>query len=148
MVEPSGIEFVPASQTDARMLATLRVEAMRESLEAVGRFDPERARNRFLNSFDPLSTTKILRTDELVGFFAVKARPDHILLDHLYIVGNMQGSGLGSKVMNLIKAQAMDASLPIQLCALKGSPANAFYRHHGFELQSFDELDNYYRFCG
>lgn len=148
MVERSNIEFVPTSQNDAQSLAILRVEAMRESLEAVGRFDPDRARDRFLNSFDPASTTKILKAGRLVGFFAIKVRPDHILLDHLYIARDLQGSGLGSAVIKLVKTRASDASLPIQLCALKGSSSNAFYMHHGFELTNSDALDNYYQFCG
>jgi len=45
-----------AKDADAELLAQIRVEAMRPSLEAVSRFDPERARNRFLSSFQPLDT--------------------------------------------------------------------------------------------
>ena len=40
------------SNSDADLLADLRVRAMKESLEAVGRFDPIRAKSRFLDNFD------------------------------------------------------------------------------------------------
>ncbi len=43
----SGIALAPASARDADRLADIRVEAMRMSLEALGRFDPVRARARF-----------------------------------------------------------------------------------------------------
>lgn len=128
------------------MLSELRVDVMRESLEAVGRFDPDRAKARFFNSFDPKSTTRILIGDELIGFFVVKSRLDHILLDHLYIARHQQGGGIGSKVMNRVKSQADDVALPIKLCALKNSPANEFYLRHGFKLTHSDELDCYYQF--
>lgn len=146
MAQASDIEFLAMSKIDGELLADLRVDVMRESLEAVGRFDPDRARARFLNSFDPETTTKILIGDELIGFFVVKAWPDHILLDHLYIAMRQQGEGIGSKVMEKVKSLAYDASLPIKLCALKISPSNAFYLHHGFKLTHSDELDCYYQF--
>lgn len=142
----TNIVFQPTSQNDAKSLADMRVGIMRESLEAVGRFDPERARARFLNSFDPLATTKILMEDLLVGFFVVKLFPDHILLDHLYVARHLQGSGIGSKVLGHVKSVARNVSLPIKLCALKNSPANAFYKMHGFEITHCDALDNYYEF--
>lgn len=146
MAQASDIEFHATFQTDGELLADLRVDVMRESLEAVGRFDPDRARARFLNSFDPKTTTKIFIEDELTGFFVVKICPDHILLDHLYIALRQQGGGIGSKVMEKVKSLADDASLPIKLCALKNSPSNAFYLRHGFKLTHSDELDCYYQF--
>ncbi|MEP0520886.1 MAG: GNAT family N-acetyltransferase [Hyphomicrobiales bacterium] len=146
MEDHRDLSFCTASQKDARALADLRVEAMRESLEAVGRFDPDRARARFLKSFEPEATTRILKAGRLVGFFALKRKSDYLLLDHLYIDDDLQGIGLGSQVMKLAKAQANEASLPIELCALKGSAANGFYEGHGFCLIRSDALDNYYRF--
>lgn len=146
MVKLEDIDFLPSAQCDAHSLANLRVDAMRESLEAVGRFDPDRARDRFLNSFEPETTTRILKANSLVGFFVIKQKPNYLLLDHLYVVDSLQGSGLGSKVMQLVKMQAAEECLPIELCALKGSPANGFYQRQGFKLIRSDALDNYYRF--
>lgn len=128
MVKTANIEFQPTSQNDAESLTDLRVEVMRESLEAVGRFDPERARARFLNSFDPLSATKILMENELVGFFVVRSFSDYILLDHLYVARHKQGDGVGSKVMSLVKAMAHNASTSIKLCALKKQPSQCILR--------------------
>jgi hypothetical protein len=41
-------EICLASDEDREFLAELRISAMKESLENVGRFDPVKARNRFL----------------------------------------------------------------------------------------------------
>lgn len=77
------LEF--AQPTDAEDLVALRIEAMRESLERIGRFDPVRARARFLATFSPEHTRHILSDEQRVGFVVVRPSNDFILLDHLYI---------------------------------------------------------------
>ena len=53
------ITITSAEGIDPLDLAAMRVAAMKPSLEAVGRFDPERARNRFLESYQPEDTSII-----------------------------------------------------------------------------------------
>lgn len=116
--ENLNIEMVAARPTDGNELAVLRVEAMRESLEAVGRFDEQRARDRFLMTFTPTSTDKIMRADKLIGFLVVRILENHVHLDHLYIIKSEQGHGIGAMAMDHVKARAQSLSLPIRLCAL------------------------------
>ncbi|MYM57306.1 GNAT family N-acetyltransferase [Rhodobacteraceae bacterium GS-10] len=117
---------------------------MRPSLEAVGRFDPERARARFLDSFDAADTKIIHAGNAVVGFFVVRRRADHFYLDHLYVTPGFQGRGIGRYVIDDLKAEARAATLPIRLMALNGSPANGFYRSCCFEAVSADALDTLY----
>ena len=56
--EPPQICMV--TEADFDELASLRIAAMRESLERVGRFDPERARERLRATFDPMHTHGIV----------------------------------------------------------------------------------------
>lgn len=140
------IKFTPASADDGDELADLRVEIMRPSLEAAGRFDKARARQRFLNSFDPNDTQKIERGGQLIGFYAVKEMGDHLYLDNLYLRAAEQGRGVGSMIVGKIKEQASQRALPIRLAALKGSDVNAFYLRHGFMLTGTSEFDNHYEF--
>jgi len=127
-------------------LAELRVEAMKPSLKAVGRFDPARARSRFPESYSPADTYKIMSECLLVGFFFLRRRPDHIWLDHLYILPEQQGQGVGRAVLNRIKKVAMCEGLPIRLCALRDSEANQFYLSNGFVFQYEEEWDLFYQF--
>ncbi|MGY6644681.1 MAG: GNAT family N-acetyltransferase [Salinarimonas sp.] len=133
-----------AAAGDADRLAGIRVEAMRPSLEAVGRFDPDRARDRFLKSFRPDETTIIHAGDNVAGFFVLRAFADHFYLDHIYVVPAFQGMGIGRLIMDNLKAKARAASLPIRLMALNGSPANDFYRGCGFTSTQSDTLDTHY----
>lgn len=140
----TDLQLIPVSSADAPALADLRVQAMRESLEAIGRFDPQRARERFLASFTPEDTQTLVTDGERIGFVVIRCRPDHILLDHLYILPAHQGRGFGAQVLQRIFAEADAAELPVRVGALKGSRSNDFYRHHGFVLVEAAEWDNHY----
>ena len=140
-----SIAYRQARPDDAAALADIRVAAMRPSLEAIGRFDKDRARQRFLSTFDPLQTTLVLQDAQIVGFFVVRDMPDHIWLDHLYVSPDQQGKGLGRYVMRELQSRAAAFRLPIELMALRDSPANAFYTSLGFVQVREDTFDIYYR---
>lgn len=117
---------------------------MRESLERIGRFDPVRARVRFLEGFSPEHSREIVEAGERVGFFVVKPLDGGLLLDHLYIRPSHQHRGIGGAVLRSIFAEADEASLKIRVGALRGSESNGFYARYGFELVERTEFDNYY----
>ena len=78
------MKFVAAQKKDAEVLAELRVLAMQESLEAIGRFDRERARERFLSGYCPEITRKVLLDDVFVGFL-LSANIQAICISIIYI---------------------------------------------------------------
>lgn len=47
------IEFQCAGSLDIETLVTIRIAAMKESLENIGRFDPQRSRERLVENFRP-----------------------------------------------------------------------------------------------
>ncbi len=138
------IRFEFAKHEDTSELAQLRVNAMRQSLESVGRFDPERARNRFLDSFDPTQTHKILVDTGLVGFVVVRQLDYGLLLDHLYIDPAFQNQGFGAQALRWVFQRADLGCQKLRVGALTQSRANLFYLHHGFVLVEKTEFDNYY----
>ncbi|MBX3628062.1 MAG: GNAT family N-acetyltransferase [Rhizobacter sp.] len=138
------VTFEQTTAADAEALASLRVEAMQESLQRVGRFDPQRARDRFLSSFSPSHTRHILLGGQRVGFFAVKPEATGLLLDHLYVQPGYQGKGLGAVALREVFSQADQEGLPLRVGALKESDSNRFYVRHGFVLVEQAEFDNYY----
>ena len=99
------LALAPAFDDDFEALLSLRMAAMRESLERVGRFDPQRARERLSRGYLPAYTRHILRRGELVGFVVVQPRENDWLLDHLYIHPNAQGDGVGSWVLAQVLAE-------------------------------------------
>jgi len=139
-----SISFAPVLAADAGQLADLRVEAMRESLERVGRFDAARARARLLDGFAPEHTRWIVADGERVGFFVLRPQDDGLLLDHLYIRPACQGRGAGAAALQAIFAQADARGCELRVGALRESDANRFYLRHGFRIVRQEAFDNYY----
>ena len=138
------VTFEAAIAGDAEALVSLRVAAMRESLERIGRFDPQRARHRFLAAFDPALTRHVVVDGERVGFVVVRPDDDGLLLDHLYIAPVAQGRGIGAAVMADVLADADARRLRVRVGALRESASNRFYQRHGFVQVSSTEWDNQY----
>lgn len=142
-MEPN-VSYEEVSEADFEELAGIRIAAMRESLERLGRFDPERARERLRSSFLPASTWFIVVDGVRVGFYAVREMTDGLWLDHLYILPAWQGRGVGGVVLPAILAAADARGLAVRLGALKESASNRFYQRHGFVLENEGEWDCYY----
>jgi GNAT superfamily N-acetyltransferase len=140
----SEITLEPAIEEDANLLADLRVLAMRESLEKVGRFDAQRARQRLLADFSAASTRHIICQGQRVGFVVVKPKADDLLLDHFYLHPDCQGRGIGAGALAMLFAEADAQGKILHVGALRESAANRFYLRHGFVLLEQAQYDNYY----
>ena len=138
------LQFLPTLEADGESLATLRVEAMRESLERIGRFDPSNARRRFLANFNPTRTIKVCVGDQCVGFYALRDEQTYFYVDHLYVRPGHQGQGIGAAVLQRLFSMADERNIEIRLGALKQSDSNRFYVRHGFLMADEGEFDNYY----
>ena len=136
--------FSQAHQSDFDRLFALRILTMRESLERIGRFDQQRALERFQNSFRPQHTRLIIVKDQLAGCVALGPHEDGWLLEHFYIAPQFQGHGLGSLVLSSLMTQADRAQKTITLSVLQQSDAARFYERHGFHKTGEDEWDIYY----
>jgi GNAT superfamily N-acetyltransferase len=145
MTRAAHVAFEPVTAADAEALVAIRIAAMRESLERLGRFDPQRARDRFLATFDPALTRHVLADGARVGFVVVREEGDGLLLDHLYLLPHAQGRGVGAAVLADVLARADASHLPVRVGALRGSDANRFYARHGFVQVAQAEWDNLYR---
>lgn len=139
-----AIEFRCAISSDIETLVAIRIAAMKESLENIGRFDPQRARERLVENFRPDDTTLILHNGEVIGFYSFLQLEDTFKLEHLYVYPAHQGKGTGCIALDRIKQNARERSCSITLLALKGSKANEFYSRHGFVQYGEDTFDNLY----
>jgi hypothetical protein len=81
LIPRKSVYFEPASSADAEQLVALRIAAMQPSLERLGRFDPQRARDRFLANFDPARTQHLVVDGQRVGFLVVRPQAGHLLLE-------------------------------------------------------------------
>lgn len=136
-------DLEPASAADFDRLFRLRIAAMRESLERIGRYDERRAFERFRSTFQPDHTRLVLVAGELAGCVAMKPDADGLLLEHFYLYPGFQGRGLGAAILTRLLAEADATGQPIRLSVLQQSDAGRFYRRFGFVETAQDEFDVY-----
>jgi len=140
-----GLQLQPVAPADFEPLLALRIRAMQPSLEALGRFEPARARERFLSSFLPEHMQHIVQSGQRIGCVTLRPKPAALRMDHLYIEPTHQGQGVGAWVMDRACAQADLLQLPLELAALQGSAANRFYSREGFVETGRSDFDIEYR---
>ncbi|SED80916.1 Ribosomal protein S18 acetylase RimI [Arthrobacter alpinus] len=129
-----------ATATDARWIAELRAVVLKTDLERLGRYDPMRVRQRFLDGFDADHTQVIMVDGETAGSIAVRPDLGSQWIEHFYLDPGQQGKGLGGAVLTLVMRNAAD-SRPFRLNVLTGSPAQRLYLRHGFSVESQDAVD-------
>ncbi|WP_078107347.1 GNAT family N-acetyltransferase [Arthrobacter sp. SRS-W-1-2016] len=137
---PADFSLRPALPSDAGWIAELRAVVMRPDLERLGRWDPVRVRERFLNAFQPEHTFVIAVEEQVAGVIAVRPEPDALWIEHFYLAPEFQGKGLGAGVLRRIMGASKDHR-PFRLNVLQGSPARRLYERHGFVLETEDPVD-------
>jgi GNAT superfamily N-acetyltransferase len=138
------ISYGKVNQSDFEDLLHIRILCMKESLEAIGRFDLNRARERLMNSFEADRAKYIYVNNEKVGFYSLSESDAEIKIEHLYVRPEFQNMGIGRKVIDEIKSQARNARKNIILFALIMSKSNEFYKANQFVCIRNDEWDNLY----
>jgi GNAT superfamily N-acetyltransferase len=140
-----SLQAVQADDFEA-MLA-LRVAALRPSLERLGRFDAQRARERLVATFMPHHMRHIVRDGvDRIGYLTLWTEAHgQLRLEHLYLRPDAQGQGVGAWALAWAMDQARQADCTLRVSALKGSDANRFYQFHGFEPDGEGEWDLHHR---
>ena len=133
--------FAPVGEADFDDLLALRIAVMRESLERIGRFDPQRAAERFRSTFRPAQTRRIHVGAEAAGCVAMWDEPEALRVEHFYLAVKYQRLGLGAAVLRRLFAEAPPHVQCFRVGALRGSDANRFYQRHGFVQVSESECD-------
>ncbi len=141
----AGPALQPAAAADFEALLALRIRAMQPSLQALGRFDPARARERFASTFAAEHLHHIVCAGRRVGCVSLRPKPGALRIDHLYIEPEAQSQGLGAWVMDWALSLADLRQVPLELAALQGSDSNRFYQRHGFVETSRSDFDIEYR---
>lgn len=138
--EPS-FRLRPVEEADFEPLLKLSIRVLREDLDRVGRFDPERRRARMRAGFDPATLSAITFGRRLVGCIAAVPTPDHVEIHSFYLDPTVQGRGLGVAVFAALAARHSAMKLRIEV--LKDSPVHRFWEKQGFIRigeQAFDWL--------
>ncbi|MCX4750693.1 GNAT family N-acetyltransferase [Kitasatospora sp. NBC_01287] len=149
----------PARPQDVEPIAELRAVVLRTDLERLGRYDPDRVRQRLREGFAAEHTWVILAADgpaggtgdqagdgtggpdAFAGCVALRPAADGHWLEHFYLDPARQGRGLGGAVLRELLAEADARGRTVRLNVLQGSPARRLYERFGFTTESEDAVD-------
>jgi len=141
---PPEWRFAAPREADFEPLLALRVAVMRDHLERVGRFTPERARAVFRSHFDEPGLRLILVGDERVGCVGFRRDERCCRIDSFYLDSRLHNSGLGTTILKALLAEADATGLAVRLEVLTGSKAGRFYELHGFVKLREDAIEGHY----
>ncbi|WP_255546708.1 GNAT family N-acetyltransferase [Glaciihabitans sp. dw_435] len=130
----------PATVDDFEWIVELKSRVLFDDLSRLGRWNPERVRQRLAAAFRPENTSIILADGRPVGSVSVRREPSEKWIEAFYIDANYQGRGIGSEVLRGILTSHADA-LPFRLNVLQGSAARRLYERYGFVWEADDPID-------
>lgn len=137
-----GWSLRPAETSDTEWLVGLKSRVLFSDLHRLGRWDPERSRERTLRDFQTAGSRVILVDGKPIGFVAVRAGDDTLWIEKFYIEQQFQGQGIGGQVLRWVLSEFADHR-PFRINVLQGSAARPLYERHGFVFEREDDVDVY-----
>lgn len=136
-----------ACQADFDFLFALHRDAMREYIEPIWGWHEDWQAEYFQKKFDPTNRKIIVVDGEDAGVVVVERRPQVLYLSLIELLTRFQGRGIGTSIIEGLKAEAFDAGLPLALHVLEtNSPARRLYERLGFRTVSYNSY-RYYMVC-
>lgn len=124
-----------ARPEDADFLWQLRQQALRPHVEkAWGAWDDAQQRKFFDRGFKPRETSIIVNAGRDVGRLDIVHSRWEVFLGLIELLPEVQGRGLGSKIVRDLQAEAGQKKLPIRLQVIKANEgAQRLYLRLGFK---------------
>ena len=133
----------PATEADYHWLLWLHHATMRESVEQIWGWDEARQDAYFQEHFDPTRWQIVQVGGCDVGVIEVDWGQTDVFLSNIQIAPDRRGSGLGTRLIRDLQAQARRAGRAVALQVNRANRARALYARLGFEV--IGETDTHFR---
>lgn len=128
------INFRPATPDDLLFARDLYLESSRWLIEHYFGWDERREHEKFPNQFDAARSQIILIDDQDSGWLQTEETDANIEVGSLYIVKDLRGQGLGTRILSGIMNDAAATGKTVTLSTAKINPAKALYERLGFRI--------------
>ncbi|WP_146172210.1 GNAT family N-acetyltransferase [Melghirimyces profundicolus] len=139
-VFPINITLRPATPDDFEFVFRLNETNMRFYVEKMRGWNEEIERKDMKGKFHPGHDQIILVNGERGGIFGVEERPNSYFLQHIELLPQFQGKGIGSKLICRLISKARKRNVPVSLTVLKQNPAIRLYKRLGFSVTGETEI--------
>jgi len=130
-----NLHLRPAISDDCEFAYTTTRDTMREhALATWGKWSEEDVRRRSSENIANGTTCIIELDGKPIGIRVVEREPDCVRLAQIFILPEYQGRGIGTKLIERLRAEAHGAGLPLRLRVLRVNPAFNLYLRMGFKV--------------
>ena len=131
----------PATDDDFAFLFGLHRAAMGQYIETIWGWHDDWQEEYFRRKFDPSARQVIQVEGRDAGVVVVEQRPDEVYLSLIELLPEFQQRGIGTQIVNDIKATAHNAGLPVTLHVLRtNEQARRLYERLGFQVIGDEEV--------
>jgi ribosomal protein S18 acetylase RimI-like enzyme len=132
----SVISFRASTDADFDFVFNLNKTNMRKYVEGIRGWDEEWERTDMKTKFTP-GTDQIIQIDgKDAGVFRILENDDSIKLDHIELLPEFQGRGIGGRIIGDLLAKGKRVDLQV----LKQNPATELYKKLGFKVIGENDL--------
>lgn len=133
-----------AVDADYDFLYDLNRLTLREYIEPLWGWHEEWQEDYFRAKFDAAARQIVMVDGQDAGVIVVEERPEELYLGLIELLPEVQGQGIGTTLINRLKAQAHQTNRPLALHVLKtNQPARRLYERLGFQV--VEEEENRFR---
>jgi ribosomal protein S18 acetylase RimI-like enzyme len=127
-----------ATAGDFPFALALYLDGSRDLLTKIGRFDEARIVKRFRGGYRAEQSRIVTVDGRDVGWVQVAESKRRLHLRQIHLVGDFQGQGIGTALIEDLCERARTLGKPVTLDVLHGNPAKALYERLGFEVTGAD----------
>jgi len=117
----------------------LYFETMRWAIERLFGWDQAHQEASFAGWFHPGEISIIVADGVDVGWIQQREDAGAIFLGSIYVKPEMQGRGIGTRVLQMFLDLGRQRSQPVTLAVMKINPAAELYKRLGFRITHEDE---------
>jgi ribosomal protein S18 acetylase RimI-like enzyme len=133
----------PVTDADYDFIYALNSATMRPYVEPIWGWDEALQREAFARRWNPDNQQIIIVDERDAGRLTLNETPELIYIAQINLLPEFQGKGIGSAVIESVKAKAARAGKFVELRVLKTNPAaRRLYERLGFAV--FDESDTHF----
>ena len=133
--EQLRVDVSLATLEDEPGLFELHRIAFKEHIVRIWGWDEEWQRANFVRECASAITSVVRLNDRTIGYLQVRHDPHCVYLQNIALHPEVRNKGMGTALLNELKAAAEARSVPLQLAVFKtNESARRFYERHGFRI--------------
>ncbi|KPV54063.1 hypothetical protein SE17_05980 [Kouleothrix aurantiaca] len=128
------IDLRPATRADESFVYDAKKQALGPYITEVFGWDEATQQHFHRDEYQQENSFIVLEIGHPIGWLAFHQEEDVVIIDHLYLLPEKHGNGIGTHLLTLVLNIADQHGHRVQLGVLKINPARRLYERCGFRI--------------